>query len=91
LTTSPYKNSLALRSVFAFNFLFRIFQKKTLPLNLNPFDRFWVINDCLCHRTQKYWSKDALIDKILVEAGVPISERSLIADIWQRSNLRPLL
>lgn len=57
-----------------------------MPLNLNPFDRFWVINDCLCHHIQKHWSKEALIDKILVEVGVLISERSLIADIWQMRN-----
>lgn len=43
--------------------------------------RIRVINDCLCHRTKKYWSKEALAEKILEDVDIPISTSTIIGDI----------
>jgi predicted DNA-binding transcriptional regulator YafY len=61
-----------------------------LPVNKNLMARIRVINDCLCHRTQKYWSKEALVEKVLEDADIPISTRSIVADINQMKNNRQL-
>lgn len=62
-------------------FVFLILFFKTLPVNLNILARIRVINDCLCHRGQKYWTKEALIEAIKEAHGFKISGRTLDSDI----------
>lgn len=52
--------------------------------------RIRVINDCLCHRTKKYWSKEALAEMILEDADIVISTSSIIGDINKMRNSRQL-
>jgi predicted DNA-binding transcriptional regulator YafY len=52
-----------------------------LPVNLNVLARTRVINDCLCHRKEKYWSKEKLAEEIRELTQLPCSTRTVIADI----------
>jgi predicted DNA-binding transcriptional regulator YafY len=52
-----------------------------LPVNLNVLARTRVINDCLCHRKGKYWSKEKLAEEIRELTQLPCSTRTVIADI----------
>jgi predicted DNA-binding transcriptional regulator YafY len=52
--------------------------------------RIRVINDCLCHRTKKYWSKEELAEMILEDADIEISTSSISGDIDKMRNSRQL-
>lgn len=52
-----------------------------MPVNLNILARIRVINDCLCHRKEKYWSKEKLAEEIRELTQLPCSTRTVIADI----------
>lgn len=52
--------------------------------------RIRVINDCLCHRTKKYWSKQELVDAIFEETDIEISASSISGDIEKMKNSRQL-
>lgn len=52
--------------------------------------RIRVINDCLCHRTTKYWSKQSLVDAIFEETDIRISTSSISGDIEKMKNSRQL-
>ena len=57
-----------------------------MPANKNLMARIRVINDCLCRRTNKYWSKEALAKKILEDVDIAISTSSIIEDINKMRN-----
>jgi predicted DNA-binding transcriptional regulator YafY len=61
-----------------------------LPVNKDLMTRIRVINDCLCHRTKKYWSKEALAEMIFEEADIEISTSSIVGDIEKMRNSRQL-
>jgi len=61
-----------------------------LPANKDLMARIRVINDCLCHRTKKYWSKQELVDAILEETDIDISTSSISGDIEKMKNSRQL-
>ncbi|MCQ6960404.1 helix-turn-helix transcriptional regulator [Mucilaginibacter aquariorum] len=52
-----------------------------MPVNLNLLARTRVINDCLCHRREKYWPKEKLAEEIRELTQLPCSTRTVIADI----------
>lgn len=60
-------------------FFLYLFYLLSLPINLNILVR--VINDCLCHRKEKYWSKEKLAQEIREQTQLPVSTRTVIADI----------
>lgn len=53
-----------------------------MPINLNILARIRIINDCLCHRKEKYWSKEKLVQEIQEQIQLPVSTRTVIADIF---------
>jgi predicted DNA-binding transcriptional regulator YafY len=52
-----------------------------LPVNLNILARVRIINDCLCHRSEKYWPIEKLAGEIREQTGLPVSTRTVVADI----------
>lgn len=52
-----------------------------MPINLNLLARIRVINDCLCHRKEKYWSKEKLAQEIRELSQLPCSTRTVVDDI----------
>ncbi len=61
-----------------------------MPANKDLMARIRVINDCLCHRTKKYWSKEELVDMILQDADIVISTSSISGDIEKMRNSQQL-
>lgn len=61
-----------------------------MPANKDLMARIRVINDCLCHRTKKYWSKQEIVDAILEETDIVISTSSISGDVEKMKNSRQL-
>lgn len=61
-----------------------------MPANKDLLSRIRIIDACLRSRTNKYWSKEALIEKISEKGDIEIKERTLANDIYLMRNSEQL-